>query len=170
KDWDATVEEIDAEGLLAAHGLSLGGWLGPPWLKDGWFHAYLLDARAPSDTAGRQAVDALYRRLVTGAYAGPTTRIELERQLVSRLTAGCERAVEPPPDGAGWVPNRLRIATVTRPPTSEVEIPSDALIPEPGTGLLREVGKGRSARARVTFRLVASAFHDSTRMTPADAV
>jgi len=28
-------------------------------LKDGWFHAYLLDARAPSDTAGRQAVDAL---------------------------------------------------------------------------------------------------------------
>ena len=68
------------------------------------------------------------------------------------------------------MPNRVRIATVTRPPTSEVEIPSDALIPEPGTGLLREVGKGRSARARVTFRLVASAFHDSTRMTPADAV
>ena len=254
KDWDATVEEIDAEGLLAAHGLSLGGWLGPPWLKDGWFHAYLLDARAPSDTAGRQALDALYRRLVTGAYDSPTTRIELERQLVSRLTAGCERvvlgytvrreyfnaefsqgveniswdsqtgfnsaiflrtvklkdfpwngwlrlgiatkaaaawnpiagfsdpagrllwaalgdpALLPSPYGAGWVPNRVRIATVTRPPTSEVEIPSDALIPEPGTGLLREVGKGRSARARVTFRLVASAFHDSTRMTPADAV
>ena len=254
KDWDATVEEIDAEGLLAAHGLSLGGWLGPPWLKDGWFHAYLLDTRAPSDTAGRQAVDALYRRLVAGAYDSPTTRIELERQLVSRLTAGCERvvlgytvrreyfnaefsqgveniswdsqtgfnsaiflrtvklkdfpwngwlrlgiatkaaaawnpiagfsdpagrllwaalgdpALLPSPYGAGWVPNRVRIATVTRPPTSEVEIPSDALIPEPGTGLLREVGKGRSARARVTFRLVASAFHDSTRMTPADAV
>jgi len=93
KDWDAAVEDIDAEGLLAAHGLSLDGWLGPPWLKDGWFHAYLLEARAPSDAAGRPAVEALYRRLVTGAYENPITRIELERQLVSRLTAGCERVV-----------------------------------------------------------------------------
>ena len=58
---------------------------------------------------------------------------------------------------------------VIRPPTSEVEVPEDALVPEPGTGLLRDAGKGKSARARLTYRLVASAFHDSTRMTPADA-
>ena len=64
-------------------------------------------------------------------------------------------------------------AAVTRPPpsptVSEIELPEDALIPEPGTGLLRDAGKGKSARARITYRLVASAFHDGTRMTPADA-
>jgi hypothetical protein len=253
RDWDATVEDIDAEGLLATHGLSLDGWLGPPWLKDGWFHAYLLEALAPSDASGRQAAEALYRRLVTGAFDSPIARVELERQLVSRLTAGCERvvlgysvrreyfnaefsqgveniawdsqtgfnsaiflrtvklkdfpwngwlrlgmagrpaaawnpiagfsdpagrllwaavgdpALIPAPYGSGWVANRVTPVTVTRPPTSEVEVPEDALVPEPGTGLLRDAGKGKSARARLTYRLVASAFHDSTRMTPADA-
>jgi hypothetical protein len=253
KDWDAAVEDIDAEGLLAAHGLSLDGWLGPPWLKDGWFHAYLLEARPPSDAAGRPAVEALYRRLVTGAYDSPITRIELERQLVSRLTAGCERvvlgytvrreyfnaefsqgveniawdsqtgfnsaiflrtvklkdfpwngwlrlgmasrpaaawnpiagfsdpagrllwaalgdpALIPAPYGSGWVANRVTPVAVTRPPTSEVEVPEDALVPELGSGLFRDAGTGKSARARVTYRLVASAFHDATRMTPADA-
>jgi len=248
RDWDATVEDIDAEGLLATHGLSLDGWLGPPWLKDGWFHAYLLEAPGPA----RQAVEALYRRLVTGAFDSPIARIELERQLVSRLTAGCERvvlgysvrreyfnaefsqgveniawdsqtgfnsaiflrtvklkdfpwngwlrlgmtsrpaaawnpiagfsdpagrllwaavgdpALIPAPYGSGWVANRVTPVAVTRPPTSEVEVPEDALVPEPGTGLLRDAGKGKSARARLTYRLVASAFHDSTRMTPAD--
>ena len=254
KEWDATVEEVDAETLLATHGLSLDGWLGPPWLKEGWFHAYLLEAGALSDATARQSAEALYRRLTAGAYGDPTARIGLERQLVSRLTAGCERpvlgytvrreyfssefsqgveniawdsqtgfnsaiflrtvklkdfpwngwlrlgiatrpaaawnpiagfsdpagrllwaalgdpAMLPAPYGGGWLPNRVRIAAVTRPPTSEVEIPADALIPEAGSGLLREVGKGKSARARVTYRLVASAFHDNTRMTPADAV
>ncbi|TMK81260.1 MAG: hypothetical protein E6G47_04105 [Actinobacteria bacterium] len=249
RDWDATVEDIDAEGLLATHGLSLDGWLGPPWLKDGWFHAYLLEAPGPA----RQAVEALYRRLVTGAFDSPIARIELERQLVSRLTAGCERvvlgysvrreyfnaefsqgveniawdsqtgfnsaiflrtvklkdfpwngwlrlgmtsrpaaawnpiagfsdpagrllwaavgdpALIPAPYGSGWVANRVTLVAVSRPPTSEVEVPEDALVPEPGTGLLRDAGKGKSARARLTYRLVASAFHDSTRMTPADA-
>jgi hypothetical protein len=257
KDWDVAVEEMDAEGLLAAHGLSLDGWLGPPWLKDGWFHAYLLEARAPSDAATRQTVEALYRRLVTGAFDGPITRIELERQLVSRLTAGCQRvvlgytvrreyfnaefsqgveniawdsqtgfnsaiflrtvklkdfpwngwlrlgmasrpatawnpiagfsdpagrllwtavgdpALIPAPYGSGWVANRVTPAAVSRPPTSpassEIELPEDALVPEPGTGLFRDAGKGKSARVRITYRLVASAFHDSTRMTPADA-
>lgn len=253
QDWDATIEEIDAETLLTAHGLSLDGRLGPPWLKDGWFHAYLLEAGAVSDAASRKAAEALYRRLAAGGFDGDTTRIELERQLVSRLTAGCDRvvlgytvrreyfnaefsqgvenitwdsqtgfnsaiflrtvklkdfpwngwlrlgiatkpaaawnpiagfsdpagrllwaalgdpALLPAPYGAGWVPNRVRIAAVTRSPTSEMEIPEHALIPEAGTGLLREVGKGKSARARVTYRLVASAFHDNTRMTPGDA-
>jgi hypothetical protein len=257
KDWDATVEDIDAEALLATHGSSLNGWLGPPWLKDGWFHAYLLEAGAVSDAAGRQAAEGLYRRLASGAFDSPTTRIELERQLVSRLAAGCERVVlgytvrreyfnaefskgveniawdsqtgfnsaiflrtvklkdfpwngwlrlgiasrpaaawnpiggfsdpagrllwaavgdpafNPAPYGSGWLANRTTPAAVTRPPSSptmsEIELPEDALIPEPGTGLLRDAGKGKSARARITYRLVASAFHDWTRMTPADA-
>jgi len=255
--WDAMIEEIDAEALLAAHGTSLNGWLGPPWIKDGWFHAYLLEAGSMSDAAGRQAAEAHYRRLTTGAFDSPTARIELERQLVSRLTAGCDRvvlgytvrreyynaefsqgveniawdsqtgfnsaifirtvklkdfpwngwlrlgiasrpaaawnpiagfsdpagrvlwsamgdpALIPAPYASGWLANRTTPVTVTRPPTfparSEIELPEDAVIPEPGTGLLREAGKSKSARARVTYRLVASAFHDGTRMTPADA-
>jgi hypothetical protein len=252
-DWDAAIEEIDTEALLAAHGVSLGGWLGPPWLKDGWHHAYLLEAGTLGDAASRQAVEALHRRRVSGDYDGDVARINLERQLVSRLGSGCERvvlgytikresfnaefsqgvenvawdsqagfnsaiflrtvklkdfpwngwlrlgiatrpaaawnpvagfsdpagrllwaalgdpALLPAPYSAGWVPNRVRVAALTRPSPSDVEVPEKALFPEPGTGLLREVGKGRVAGARIAYRLVASAFHDNTRMTPADA-
>ncbi|HEV8531591.1 MAG TPA: hypothetical protein VGT00_09255 [Methylomirabilota bacterium] len=82
-------------------------------------------------------------------------------------------ALIPAPYSSEWLPNRTTPVAVTRPatspPISDIELPEDAMIPEPGTGLLREAGKGKSARARVTYRLVASAFHDSTRMTPADA-
>jgi hypothetical protein len=256
-NWDAAIEEIDVEGLLASHGLNLDGWVGPPWLKEGWFHAHLLTAGAVSDTAGRQAVEGLYRRLSSGAFDNTTARIELGRRLVSRLAAGCERVVLgytvrreyfnaefsqgveniawdsqtgfnsaiflrtvklkdfpwngwlrlgiasrpaaawnpiggfsdpagrllwaavgdpafiPSPYGSGWLANRTTPAAVTRPPTSptmsKIELPEDALIPEPGTGLLRDAGKGKSAGARITYRLVASAFHDGTRTTPADA-
>ncbi len=250
RDWDATVEDIDAEGLLATHGLSLDGWLGPPWLKDGWFHAYLLEAPGPA----RQAVEALYRRLVTGAFDSPIARIELERQLVSRLTAGCERvvlgysvrreyfnaefsqgveniawdsqtgfnsaiflrtvklkdfpwngwlrlgtatrpaaawnpvagfsdpagrliwaalgdpAMLPAPHGGSWVANRVIPSAVTMNASVGVTIPEDALVAEPGTGAPREIGEGKTAKAKITYRLRASAFHDNTRMTAADAV
>src|SRR5215470_11950850 len=40
----------------------------------------------------------------------------------------------PAPYGSGWLANRVTAATVTRPATSEIELPEDALIPEPGTG------------------------------------
>ena len=42
--------------------------------------------------------------------------------------------------------------------------------PEPGTGAFHEIGKGKTARAKITYRIRASAFHDNTRMTAADAV
>jgi hypothetical protein len=52
---------------------------------------------------------------------------------------------------------------------SEVlSIPEDALIPEPGTGQLQPVGPGRSARLKLTYRVLGSAFHDGTRTTTAD--
>jgi len=251
--WDATIEEVNVEGLLASNSLSLNGWLGPPWIKEGWFHAHLLTGDAVSDAADRQEAGGLYRRLSSGAFDSPAAAIELERQLVSRLTAGCERvvlgytirreyfnaefsqgveniawdshtgfnsaiflrtvklkdfpwngwlrlgiasrpaaawnpiggfsdpagrllwlamgdpALIPEPYGSGWVANRVTPATVTRPIGPDMELPEDTLIPEPGTGLFSDAGKGRSARARITYRLVASAFHDNTRMTPADA-
>jgi hypothetical protein len=49
-----------------------------------------------------------------------------------------------------------------------IAIPDDALLPEPGTGRLQPVGTGRSARLKLTYRVLGSAFHDGTRTTAAD--
>jgi hypothetical protein len=49
-----------------------------------------------------------------------------------------------------------------------LSIPEDALLPEPGTGRLQPVGPGRSARLKLTYRVLGSAFHDGTRTTVAD--
>lgn len=49
-----------------------------------------------------------------------------------------------------------------------VRVPGDAVIPEPGTGRLLPVGEGKSAKVRLTYRLLASKFHDGTAMTVAD--
>jgi hypothetical protein len=49
-----------------------------------------------------------------------------------------------------------------------IAIPEDALLPEPGTGRLQTVGAGHSARLKLTYRVLGSAFHDGTRTTAAD--
>jgi hypothetical protein len=49
-----------------------------------------------------------------------------------------------------------------------IAIPEDALLPEPGTGRLQPVGPGRSARVKLTYRALGSAFHDGTRTRAAD--
>jgi hypothetical protein len=74
------------------------------------------------------------------------------------------------PYGGGPVPHRAVPASVTIGGAAGVEIPADAWLPEPGTGLLREVGRGRTAKAKVVYRLWASAAHDNTRVGPADAI
>ncbi len=90
---DATVEVVELDALLAPHRLHLNGWLGPPWLKAGWFHAYLLLAGAVTDRAARERADALVRRLTAGGWGSPIERANLERSLVAALTRGCERVV-----------------------------------------------------------------------------
>jgi hypothetical protein len=47
-------------------------------------------------------------------------------------------------------------------------IPEDALAVEPGAGRLQQAGPGRTARQRLTYRVLGSAFHDGTQMTTAD--
>jgi hypothetical protein len=253
KDWDVAVEQVDLDGLLAAHASGAGATFAPPWLKEGWFHAYLLQAPAIADAAARQAVEDLYRRLVTLAYDGPAERADLERRLVQRLAAGCERPVLgytvrrevfnsefsqgienvawdshrgfsseifvrtaklkdfpwngwmkvgagrpaaawnpiagftdgpgrllwgalgdpgllPAPYAAGFIAHRAVPAEVAVAGPSGLDIPEDALVPEAGTGALVPVGKGKTAKARVTYRLWASAAHDNTRITAADAL
>jgi hypothetical protein len=248
------LEEVDLHSLLAPQAVPASGSFAPPWLKEGWFHAYLLHAPSMTDVAGRQAADSLYRRLVTGAYQGEAERAELERRLVSRLTAGCERVILgftvrrepfssefsqgienvawdsqagfdseifvrtaklkdfpwngwmkvgtaarpaaawnpvagftdapgrllwaalgdsgllPAPYASGFVPHRAVPGAVVVGGASGVEIPEDAVLPEVGTGLLLPVGKGKTAKAKVTYRLWGSAAHDNTRVTPADAL
>jgi len=53
-------------------------------------------------------------------------------------------------------------------PAGVVRIPRDAVIPEPGTGRLRAVGEGKTAKAMITYSVLSSSFHDGTRMTIAD--
>jgi hypothetical protein len=254
KDWqEVGVEQVDLDGLLAGQAAGAGAAFAPPWLKEGWFHAYLLQAPAITDAAARRAVEDLYRRLVTFAYVGPAERADLERRLVQRLAAGCERpvlgytvrrevfnsefsqgienvawdshrgfsseifvrtaklkdfpwngwmkigaprpsaawnpiagftdgpgrllwaalgdpALLPAPYGAGVVAHRAVPADVVVAGASGLEVPEDALVPEAGTGVLVPVGKGKTAKARVTYRLWASAAHDNTRVTAADAL
>jgi hypothetical protein len=74
----------------------------------------------------------------------------------------------PAPGSATWVANRVTAASIAV--EADVAVPEDALIPEAGTGMPREVGKGKTAGARITYRVAASSFHDNTRMTAADAV
>ncbi len=256
QEWDATVEEIPTDDLLATSRISLNGWLGPPWMKEGWFQAYLLLARTLRDSTTKQAAGAIYQRLATGAYESVTERLNLERKLVSLLLGGCERMVVgytvkreyfnnsdysegveniaydsqgglnssvfirtvklkdflwngwlrlgiearpgaawnplggftdpmgrliwsavgdpaefPAPYSATWVANRVT-STVTSEasPSRKVEVPKDALIPEPGTGLFRPAGEGKIAKAKVLYRALNSSFHDKSPMTIADVL
>jgi hypothetical protein len=49
-----------------------------------------------------------------------------------------------------------------------VEVPADAVLPEPAGGQLRPVGAGKTAKEKLTYRVLGSAFHDGTRMNAAD--
>lgn len=252
---DATVEEVDVATLLAPRVVSLNGWLGPPWLKEGWFQAYLLLEGAIQDPTRKGRINAIYQRLTTGAYDSGVEQLNLERTLVSLLTQGCERivvgyalkrayfntdysegvenvafdsqaglvapiflrtvklkdfpwngwlrvgvaakpasawnpiggftdsfgrliwfavgdpAMFPAPSNASWTPDRVA-ATVTprASATDAVGVPPDALLPEPGTGILREVGPGKIARTKIVYKVLTSSFHDGTPMTVADAL
>jgi len=90
-EWDATLEEVDLRGLVQEATTRLNGWIGPPWLKEGWFQAHALYARGVSDAASAGAIEETFTRRVHGGYASDVERLNLERRLVSLLTRGCER-------------------------------------------------------------------------------
>ena len=92
-EWDAAVEAIGAAELVAESKNSLNGWLGPPWVKTGWFHAARLLADATGDLARRQRSDALAQRLESGDYRDAVERVNLERELVAALNLGCRKRI-----------------------------------------------------------------------------
>lgn len=90
---DVVVEDVRLDDLLARVRSNVDGWLGPPALKSGWLHAWLL-------LHGADATDPAYQRLTAGAFADDRERVTLARALVSRLTGRCERVV------AGFITRR----------------------------------------------------------------
>ena len=93
QDWDARIDEIGLDALLAPHRIEINGWNGPPWLKEGWYHAYRLLADGLVDEAARtKAADGL-RRLQQGDFAAPEEKINLERDLVGLLAGNCRLVV-----------------------------------------------------------------------------
>jgi hypothetical protein len=92
-DWDARVVEVDAGRLVSGRGTDAAGWTGTPWLKQGWYHAYLLLADWLPDTAAKARAAALLARLQRGGQKQVERKINLERELVTLLTGSCRRSV-----------------------------------------------------------------------------
>lgn len=89
---DAVLEAVPVDDLLAAAGAPFDGWSGPPWAREGWFHARRL--LAPElDLTSHQAVEDVYERLIHGDIRSLEEQTNLERDLVAALTDGCERMV-----------------------------------------------------------------------------
>jgi hypothetical protein len=91
--WDAAVEEVSASDLVASSTVAMNGWLGPPAVRTGWFQAAQLLAHSGDDQATQERVQADLQRLESGLYENTLERINLERELVARLAAGCQSVV-----------------------------------------------------------------------------
>ena len=92
-DWDVAVEESDAAKLVASSTTAINGWLGPSWVKTGWFHAYRLLAATIDDAVTRSRIDTAMERLETGDFRDAIERVNLERELVASLTGTCREIV-----------------------------------------------------------------------------
>ena len=93
RQGDVAVTAIDAS-VLQAHAMAVvNGWIGPPWLRQGWFQADVLlgDALIDLQTKTRSAAD--FARLTAGDYEDAAERINLERDLVELLSSGCQKTV-----------------------------------------------------------------------------
>jgi hypothetical protein len=61
-----------------------------------------------------------------------------------------------------------RAAEPTASASRTVDVPVDAVLPEPGSGVLRPIGPDKVASLKLTYRVLGSAFHDGTRLNAAD--
>ena len=251
KQTAVQIEVVEVRELMAKASARYLGWSGPPWIRQGWFHAYLLLAPAVTEGAARARIEAAVRRLTRGDYRTIEERLDLERNLVAQLQGGCERVVLgyterrehygkeysqgvenvgydaleglasaifprtvklrdfpwngwlttaapagpasawnpviggfgdafgrlvwwaiadsaflPSPHGGGWIENRVNVAVAKSGPG--IAVPEDALLPEPGSGRLLEVGRGKTAATHLVYRVRNSAFHDGSSMSVAD--
>jgi hypothetical protein len=91
--WDVAVEEVNVDDLIAESRFGLAGWIGPPWLKAGWFHAWLLLAPTLPDAEAQGRARTMLARLQQGDHGPGEERINLERDLVRLLTGDCRTVV-----------------------------------------------------------------------------
>jgi hypothetical protein len=91
-EWDAEVVSVSAADLIRPARTEMNGWFGPPSLRTGWFQGYLL-LRGALDESVRQRSEELFQRLKPGGHESGVERINLERELVRGLTAGCRALV-----------------------------------------------------------------------------
>jgi hypothetical protein len=87
-DWDVEVVETDIATLIASARYATNGWAGPPWIRSGWFHTYLLLSEKGGDK-DPEHIKADLERLRTFDHDGVVERINLERSLVSTLAGSC---------------------------------------------------------------------------------
>lgn len=92
-DWDAAIEEVDAGRLAASALAAMNGWMGPRWVRSGWFQAYRLLGDAVADPEAARRVESAVGRLEMGEIADAAGRANAERGVVRELTAGCRAAV-----------------------------------------------------------------------------
>jgi hypothetical protein len=104
-DWDLEVKEADAAALIGSARYSTNGWAGPPWIRTGWFHAYLL-LSGQGGRADPERSKGDLERLRTFDYDGAVERINLERSLVAALGGSCHVRV------AGYTVRREHFSTV----------------------------------------------------------
>src|SRR5262245_9101736 len=88
-DWDAEIAEMSVAGIVAASTVALNGWLGPGAMRAGWFHAYRVIGSASLPEEAR----TLLARLEAPALGSSAERINLEREFVRLLLAGCRTIV-----------------------------------------------------------------------------
>jgi len=105
-DWDVEVAKTSVAELIAASDYSINGWLGPTWIKAGWFHASLLLGGQAGEDDLNHRVKAQLHSLQTFAYDGAVERINLERSLVAMLSGGCHVRI------AGYTVKREYFSTV----------------------------------------------------------
>ena len=90
---DVAVRAVDA-GVLQARAMTVvNGWVGPPWLRKGWFQADLLLGDAAIDPEAKARASTDLERLTTGDYEDMAERINLERDLVGLLSGGCHKTI-----------------------------------------------------------------------------
>ena len=92
-EWDLEIVQLSAAELAISATLAINGWLGPPWLKEGWFHALLLLGDSSGASEARERVGASAKRLQAHDFRDLAERINLERELVDTLARNCRALV-----------------------------------------------------------------------------
>jgi len=93
ENFDIELAEIDVAQLVAAQMRETNGLITPPWLKDGWWHAFLILGATVAEEDQRQEIEGDRQKLMAGDVVGLIDRINVERDLVRGLTRGCHSLV-----------------------------------------------------------------------------